>query len=82
MSRRKQYTERGISRVPCCRCGQPSAQQWNICADGNVFRGICNACDVALNKLVMAFMKVPNRAKKIIRYEEKFYCKEPCCHGH
>lgn len=54
--RRKPYSDRGISRVPCARCGEPSRFQWQICADDRQYRGICEACDVALNETVMRFV--------------------------
>lgn len=57
--RRRPYTERGIQRVPCARCGAPSTQQWQVCGDGNQYRGLCPGCDVSLNKLVMDFMGLP-----------------------
>ena len=53
--RRKPYTERGLSRVPCYRCGMPSTQQWQICALGNDYKGVCTECDIELNKLVLKF---------------------------
>lgn len=66
--RRKPYTERGISRVPCRRCGAPSKFQWQVCADGNVWRGLCLACDVALNALVLGFMGDPDLIAKMEAY--------------
>ena len=68
---RTAYTERGIRRVPCARCGAPSQQQWNICADGNRYRGMCNACDVLLNDLVLKFVRDPERVAKVVRYRRK-----------
>lgn len=53
------YTAAGIKRVPCLRCGNPSQHQWNICSLPG-FHGICTACDIALNRVVLAFMGVPN----------------------
>ena len=55
----KPYTELGLSRVPCERCGAPSANQWQICATGNKWAGVCVKCDVALNEMVVAFMGLP-----------------------
>lgn len=70
--RAEPYTERGITRVRCYRCGKkPSAHQWQICADDNLFRPVCAKCDVALNKAVLRFMRDPNAAAKIKRYEER-----------
>lgn len=59
--RRKPYTEAGIKRVPCLRCGEASSYQWNICSLPG-FHGICTPCDIALNRLVLHFMNVPTAA--------------------
>lgn len=70
--RRKPYTEIGIRRLRCFRCGAKACrQQWQICADGNQYRAVCNKCDVELNQLVLEFMNVPNREFKIEVYKEK-----------
>jgi hypothetical protein len=69
--RRKPYTDRGIRRVPCSRCGRPSLHQWQACADGGVFRGCCAECDVGLNKLVLEYMRLPNRQQKLRDYARK-----------
>jgi len=71
MSRRKPYTEIGIGRVPCFRCGLPSVFQWQICADGRVFRGLCSGCDVALNATVLRFMRDPKAAEKMAAYRNR-----------
>lgn len=62
------YTVLGIKRVPCWRCGNPSWANWQICADGNQFRGICMPCDIKLNDLVLGFMGDPDRAVKMHDY--------------
>lgn len=54
--RRTPYTPAGVRRLPCFRCGQPAAHQWSVCADGNLWRPLCLACDVALNRLVLTWM--------------------------
>ncbi len=54
--RRKPYTEKGISRVPCFKCGKPSTLQWQICALGNEYKGLFTECDIALNETVLRFM--------------------------
>lgn len=66
--RRVPYTERGISRVPCFRCGAPSIHQWQICSDGNQYRGLCQDCDVKLNALVLKFMRDPQAQIKMQQY--------------
>lgn len=68
MTRRKPYTERGIRRVPCRRCGRPSSQQWDICADGNVPRGLCVECDIDLNRLVLEWVGDPEADVKVAAY--------------
>ncbi len=71
MSRRTPYSWRGIRRIPCARCGAPSEQQWQICADGNRWRGLCTTCDVELNALVLSFVRDPDRALKIAVYRRR-----------
>lgn len=66
--RRKPYTEIGIRRVPCFRCGKPSACQWNICADGGRKRGLCQRCDIGLNRTVLKWLRDPEWKAKIDRY--------------
>lgn len=66
--RRRPYTASGISRVPCSRCGKPSVHQWNICADGNQFRGCCDECDIELNRMVLLFMRIPDAHRKLAAY--------------
>lgn len=69
--RRRPYSARGIARVPCFRCGQPSRFQWQVCADHRQFRGLCARCDVALNTLVLRFMRDPRAEEKMARYRER-----------
>jgi len=54
--RTKPYTKRGITRVPCFRCGKPSTQQWQICALDNQYLGVCAECDIGMNEVVLSFM--------------------------
>lgn len=69
--RRAPYTALGIRRVPCVRCGEPAAHQWHICSDGNRPRAICLACDVALNALVLRWMRHPEAEALIKRYRRE-----------
>ena len=71
IGRREAYTARGISRVPCARCGKPSVHQWNACANDNRFVGICTECDIALNRMVLRFMRFPNWRSLIERYAKR-----------
>lgn len=45
--------------------------QWQICADGNQFRGICSRCDYLLNALVLKLLRVPRAASKLMAYRRK-----------
>lgn len=59
--RSKQYTARGIKRVPCVRCGGQGYAQWNACAENTpngrqVFRVLCAECDVGLNELALRYV--------------------------
>jgi len=69
--RRKPYTAAGIKRVPCARCGAPGVHQWQICSDGNQFRALCVACDIALNRLVLKWVGFPDWRAKAAAYAEK-----------
>lgn len=57
--RREPYTEIGVRRLRCIRCGKPAAFQWQICADGNNWRPVCAVCDVDLNELVLRWFGHP-----------------------
>lgn len=59
-SRRTPCTARGIARVPCSRCGAPSVPQRQACANGRRDVGRCLACDIALNRMALMFMRLPN----------------------
>lgn len=70
-ARKKPYTMCGILRMKCFRCGKPAKYQWQICSDGNVYRPICEECDIELNKLVLQFMGFPDWEEKIDKYIER-----------
>ncbi len=57
--RKKPYTEIGIRRMRCARCGAPARFQWQICSDGNTWRPICIDCDIELNRMVLRWMEHP-----------------------
>ena len=69
--RLKPYTERGIARIPCSRCGAASDRQWQVCANGNRYLGVCRRCDVEVNRLVLDFFRVPEREKLLERYRQE-----------
>jgi hypothetical protein len=58
--RAERYLADEITDVPCLRCGEPSKQQFNVCANGGHFVPLCPACDVALNELVLTWLGVEN----------------------
>jgi hypothetical protein len=68
--RKEPFTEEGIKRMKCIRCGDAAKFQWQICSDGNNFRPICGFCDIELNNTVLNFMKHPNRIELIKKYAE------------
>ena len=59
--RRKPYTDIGIKRVPCFRCGRPSSRQWQICSLNNEYKGLCRGHDIELNRLVLTFMGISSK---------------------
>lgn len=68
--RTEPYTEAGIMRVKCVRCGQQALHQWNVCADKNHYRALCLDCDIDLNRLVLEWANDPNARQKIEEYEK------------
>lgn len=69
--RRAPYTAIGIERIPCFRCGEPAHQQWQVCADGNLYRPLCVKCDIELNVTVLLWMRHPDAERLIAEYREK-----------
>lgn len=67
----KPYTQIGISRVPCSKCGAPSFHQWQVCANGRRFLGVCQPCDIDLNRLSLEFMRVPDAEALLAAYIAK-----------
>ena len=58
--RYKLYTEQGLKRLKCFRCGEQASEQWNInpcqlpkpkCG----YKPLCEKCDDRLNKYVIRF---------------------------
>lgn len=65
------YTYRGIGRVPCQRCGAPSSQQWQVCADFSSYRAVCWPCDVEMNRAVLKFMRFQNADEMVEAYRKR-----------
>ena len=57
----------------CYRCRNKATQTWNICADGNKNRMICDKCDIELNTIVLIFMGFRNWKSKISKYNRKYH---------
>jgi hypothetical protein len=67
--RRKLYTAIGIKRLKCARCGQKAIHQWSVCANDSRQLPICLDCDIALNRLALEFMRIPNVDELMAAYE-------------
>lgn len=64
----RQYTQLEIEAADCFRCGDPAAFQWQVCADGNVWRPLCAPCDVELNRRTLEWMNHPNADQLMAAY--------------
>ena len=71
--RKRPYTKIGIKRLTCSRkgCTNKASSQWQICADNNNYRPICDTCDEELNRTVLEFMGFPNIEEKMKKYQEQ-----------
>ena len=69
--RKRPYTEIGIRRLKCVRCGERAVHQWQICADDGLFRPICEECDIALNELFLRWIGFPDWRQKIAGYRRE-----------
>lgn len=70
--RKKPYTQIGISRLKCLRCGKPAYTQWQICSDDRNYRPACIECDIELNELVLKFFRHPFASKLMTKYRKTF----------
>jgi len=73
--RKKPYTEKGIKRTSCIKCGAQAAFQWQICSDDNIYRPLCASCDIDLNDLVLRWAGFDSPDKMIERYASRVYAK-------
>lgn len=71
VGRRTPYSEIGIARLPCFRCGRQGAHQWSVCADDNLYRVLCVACDVELNELALTWVGDPDAKQKAADYRRR-----------
>lgn len=55
------YTEEEMGTTPCMKCGQtPSLHIFQICANGRRAVPVCESCDIALNRLVLEWLGLPD----------------------
>ena len=70
--RTKPYTETGLQRVNCVRCGAVASEQWSVKAGAmngrRGWRALCTHCDVRLNELVLDFLAVPDFQEAVRAY--------------
>jgi hypothetical protein len=66
-TRRKPYTARGISRVPCVKCGAPSVHQWRICST-DAWTAVCLPCDIEINSKIARWAFGKDAEPIIARY--------------
>ena len=66
--RRKPYTQTGIRRLKCVRCGNQAEFTWQICSDGNLHRPICRECDIKLNEMVLKWAGFDDWQEKMYKY--------------
>ena len=71
LERREPYTDTGIKRVLCVRCGDKANSQWQVCADQGRYRALCKSCDIELNSLVLQWANDPNWQTKMNWYRAK-----------
>lgn len=69
--RLKPYTQIGIRRLKCFRCGAKAEYQWQICSDGNQYRPLCAECDIELNELVLRWIGFKETDHMMERYKER-----------
>jgi hypothetical protein len=67
IGRKKPYTQVEIAKQRC-PCGRPARYQWNCCAINNRWVPVCRDCDVGMNEMVLAFFRVPERARLMAAY--------------
>jgi transcription elongation factor Elf1 len=68
VGRTRPYTEAGIRRVPCVRCGARASAQWSVCALDNRYVAVCDECDVGLNAAALDYMNVPGADRIVAAY--------------
>jgi hypothetical protein len=71
VGRKKPYTVAEMRLKSCCACGGQAVHQWQCCANGNRWLPLCLPCDVALNEVALAFLRIPRRAALLSAYRRQ-----------
>ena len=53
--RKNPYTEKGIKRLKCIKCGKQAIHQWYTCSLGR-WIPICSECDIDLNIVALIWI--------------------------
>jgi hypothetical protein len=72
----RKLTVTEIRRRRCFRCRRRGYAHWSICADDNRPRVLCIKCDIALNKLVLRWMRFSRRRDILHRYVARVVWKQ------
>ena len=67
----KPYTNIGIKRMKCFKCGEKAAAQWQICSDSNQYRPVCLKCEFELNELVLKWAGFDDWEDKLNKYKHR-----------
>lgn len=54
-----------------CQCGKPAVHQWSSCANGNRHVAVCLDCDWAINEMLLAFLRLPQRVQLMTAYRRR-----------
>lgn len=69
-NRKKPYSEGGIHRVPCVKCGKPSRYQFRICSTDR-WTAVCPDCDLYINRIVACWAYGKKQGNEIVdAYEQ------------
>lgn len=54
-----------------CACGNRAVHQWSACSNGHRHVAVCLNCDWAVNEMLLAFLRIPHRAKLMAAYRRR-----------
>jgi len=74
----KPYTKKGIRKAPCVRCDDEkhgheklACYQVHVDAEPGWWRPLCESCALALQRLMLEFLGVPELDEKLLEFREK-----------